>query len=287
MRWVRGTLLVAVFAGVVHACTSADPQGPTATPDAGSQYGASPCAACARSVCASEHDACETEPECGSTLACANACPVATNGSVDASCLAACGQPNASVAASYWTTLQTCVAESQCEACGWVPSNDAAPENPILKPQNCPPSNLGGCDGCLEDNCCQLMDACLNDTNCTDLVKCASNCADWPCEAACNAQYPDGVLPFALYLGCSSAFCPGQNSGCNLPTESCGYCRTAGACKLPWAECLADLECYDVYSCSLYCTDATCLVQCQEGRPKGGALFGTLTACWQNQCATC
>src|SRR5690606_37360247 len=68
------------------------------------------------------------------------------------------------------------------------------------------------CDGCMQSQCCNQVNACFADQNCAGLVECLSaNCAGASDVAACAQQYcascEPGVTAFNQIASCLQAYC--------------------------------------------------------------------------------
>ncbi len=63
------------------------------------------------------------------------------------------------------------------------------------------------CDTCFKQKCCAELSACVNDTDCADLLHCVTRCGGQLCLDSCFQQYPDAVDKLDAVSDCNDANC--------------------------------------------------------------------------------
>jgi hypothetical protein len=74
--------------------------------------------------------------------------------------------------------------------------------NPVPPPDECPLQTADPpCDNCMQTKCGAECNACVNNSQCMDLLYCATSCSDDACQQQCFDTYPNGVDVLLEFLG--------------------------------------------------------------------------------------
>lgn len=71
----------------------------------------------------------------------------------------------------------------------------------------------GTCTPCLEENCPNELQTCVDSQDCVALYDCFLACTDQACQDQCAATYPAGVSALNALFTCMQAMCLGECSG--------------------------------------------------------------------------
>ncbi len=76
---------------------------------------------------------------------------------------------------------------------------------------------MPACDTCLQGNCCQPYNACLDNADCVSLLDCLASCdandagskdgGISPCESACVQAHVSGTTVLNEFEQCAGAYC--------------------------------------------------------------------------------
>lgn len=93
-----------------------------------------------------------------------------------------------------------------------------SPTAPTAPPSNgpkdsCYVSGNATCDACANAKCCDSINACLGNTQCSNLYDCLNSCWDAACESSCNQQFAGGVSLFQKASQCVRGTCGASCSG--------------------------------------------------------------------------
>lgn len=288
-RLLSSAVIAALTAFVIVACTTPSEQGLAPAADGGDEataaaaWTAGPCGACAVSSCARERALCDAEPSCVAHAACAEACPAAADGRIDAECLAGCPLVEESGGARVRAAYDTCLAgrgPAACEACS---KTAALPSLASITQQKCAPSTeTVACHKCESERCCDTFQGCVDEPECKQVLQgCVVACgSDKECVAQCYSDHPKGVLPWARRQACMMARCKTE---CGAPIDACVKCEVDGPCREARMRCASDEGCFLIEAClDATCPNVTdaCLRACKEQVAiESGRLFDEWISC--------
>ena len=242
------------------------------------------CDDCMNVSCATDCDACGSNPDCAAFVSCALSC---TTG--DAACMQDCvAQHDAGVSDGLPLVGPAgCLRDSCNSAC-------------IASGVSCSISlGSSACDQCVVGYCMAECTACADNPSCVDLVACAGACApdDQGCLLQCGIQNPGGIgeaNAFAGDAGCvrenCSVECGGAPSTCAIEygVPACDSC-VASQCLAPCNACAANPDCVALVQCAFACApdDQGCVTGCAMQNPMGIAdatSFAGDTGCVPQKC---
>lgn len=141
------------------------------------------------------------------------------NGSPGSSHKSECVEVHSEAACTTWTQGNTDCTEGCCSSSrfskvtvtpGPCPQADAGSSGDAGSDggAQCPRSaGTSSCDACLYENCCSVLLACANDTDCRALSSCQDACKTAACQTACATQHPSGNTKYAPYYACGIQYC--------------------------------------------------------------------------------
>jgi len=235
-------------------------------------FGGSACRACLGEACASAISGCLAEPGCADRIDCLDACPPASDGSVDRACAEGCPSPGGTAETSAVSALDGCWAQAACTACGQaaMPAEPMPPAitTPLFSQQCTSQENESACTECELNRCCDSRATCENDPACVAYFSCVQQCpGSLPeCVAACDEQGLTGYAVFAARVACITGRCTEQCTG--EPVNPCQAC-IFGTCGDSYARCESSEVCSRLSLCVAECQDSECLSNCQARYPLG------------------
>lgn len=67
------------------------------------------------------------------------------------------------------------------------------------------------CTNCLNANCKDVVDACIGDSDCNEIIVCSQGCADQACVQACyDAASASGQTGYQALLDCAQTHCTAE-----------------------------------------------------------------------------
>ncbi len=125
-------------------------------------------------------------------------------------------------------------------------------------------TNDSQCLQCLGSNCCTMLNACLGNPDCQNLLSCENACTDSACLSMCKADFPNGVLILDNLTPCETSRCP-----------VCSQSGTGDPCVPGETTCNVGLSCVGLW-CSKTCLHAS---DCVGLGASGGDSRGQTNSC--------
>ncbi len=121
------------------------------------------------------------------------------------------------------------------------------------------------CTQCADANCCTTFGACMENTDCWNLLNCEQSCSGAAgCVGSCVAQSADGVTLLDQFTSCLETRCP-----------VCSQLGTGDPCSSAGVACNPGLSCSGLW-CTKACVHSTDCVGLGAG---GGNALGLQNAC--------
>jgi hypothetical protein len=289
--WAVASVAVGLSLGVACGSDDANPGGGGSGQDAATDtsddaWGGSACGSCIATACESQRVACESEAQCAAWWSCVLQCPVDASGDADSACTSACPQPAQTDGIQLLQALQACRSKA---ACPCAQGDAGSCPHPLLC-QSCPGTSTAAqaCQKCFENSCCETLDECKKNPDCTAIRNCLTSCPQtaagyWDCELACGEKYPAGYPTVRALIACVPYHCPTE---CGGVTASCLTCQNQH-CAAERTACWADVECTKIMACGAHCAvnDLECMTQCAQGQPASKPLWDTMIGCTEANCA--
>lgn len=229
------------------------------------------CEACLETECCDAHQALG-DPEFLAYYTCKLGCS-------DPACLRACeaAHPEAVAAASALVECTYGTCDARC---------DPGPTCGVFAYS--PPS----CGACVNESCCELVEACSFDEACLNFHACWYGCSN---EATCRPCYelwpPETVGVNLAMASCLGAECTTEcaDPACGLvdrlDPSGCVACLQEACCDEARA-CTMDAACAGLKVCVTMCEgDSGCEAACRESLPAGVAAHEALTSCRAASCS--
>ena len=256
--------------------TSHDAATPAAT------YASSDCGQCVAQACTNEETACAGDPQCAKYLSCLQGCSLDATGNADPSCEGSCPAPSS--VGSLKDDLTRCRSTgpgAACSACGTIV--DAGGDASDFLHQSCAPTSAANpCAKCKQEHCCQTVDVCIKDPDCTALTLCMASCNTANCRNDCLSAHPTGAQKYAPNQACFGIQCSGPTA-----CKNAGACLTCVVtqCRTAYANCVGDATCFMLFECFASCNGIVpCANACYAKYPSATSTFDTFVTCQSNLC---